>query len=69
MNEALDTQQERGTAVAPGTAASALFAWRMLETHSPVTLLMDLARPGGPASRRLLDDEGLPDGDWLADLV
>ena len=66
MNEAGHTQQEHVAASAAEPAA-ALFAWRMLETHSPVTLLMDLARPGGPGSRRLLLDEGLPDGYWLPD--
>lgn len=66
MNEARNTQQEHAVASAAGASAER-FAWRMLETHSPVTLLMDLARPGGPGSRRLLLDEGLPDGDWLPD--
>jgi len=44
--------------------AAAPITWKMLTTHHPVTLLMDLARPEGPDSLRLLLDEGLPDGDW-----
>jgi hypothetical protein len=52
-----------------GTGRSAgRFAWALLAAHSPVTLLMDLARPDGPGSQRLLLDEGMPDGDWVPDL-
>jgi hypothetical protein len=30
----------------------------------PISLIMDLAMPGGPHSRELLDDEGLPEVAW-----
>jgi hypothetical protein len=38
----------------------------MLAAGVPLTLLMDLARPDGPVSHRLLVDER-PDLDWLAE--
>jgi len=44
---------------------STALAWRMLATHAPVTLLMDLVNPCGPNSLRLLIEEGLPDGEWF----
>ena len=36
----------------------------MLSEHVPLSLLVDLTAPGGPDSRRLLDEEGLPDDAW-----
>lgn len=36
----------------------------MLSEHVPLSLLVDLVVPGGPDSRRLLDEEGLPDDAW-----
>ena len=36
----------------------------MLEEHVPLSLLVDLATRTGPDSKRILDDEGLPDDAW-----
>lgn len=36
----------------------------MLAGHVPLSLLADLAMPDGPASREILDTEGLPQGAW-----
>ena len=36
----------------------------LLAKGVPVSLIMDLAMPGGPHSRELLVTEGLPDGPW-----
>ena len=36
----------------------------LLAEHVPLSLLMDLATPGGPPSRDLLQTEGLPEQAW-----
>ncbi len=36
----------------------------LLNQHVPLALLADLAQPEGPASPKILADEGLPDEPW-----
>ena len=36
----------------------------LLSEHVPLALLADLAQPEGPASPKILADEGLPDEPW-----
>ncbi|PPK91981.1 hypothetical protein CLV92_11821 [Kineococcus xinjiangensis] len=36
----------------------------MLQEHIPLSLILDLAVPGGPASHELLEAEGLPEQEW-----
>lgn len=36
----------------------------LLHDHVPLALLADLAAPGGPTSREILDSEGLPAESW-----
>lgn len=39
----------------------------LLAQGVPLTLLADLASPGGPASPAILEDEGLPEVAWWED--
>lgn len=39
----------------------------LLAEGVPLTLLADLASPGGPASPAILEDEGLPEVAWWED--
>lgn len=39
----------------------------LLAQHVPLALLADLVSPDGPASPRILEDEGLPDVEWWQD--
>jgi hypothetical protein len=36
----------------------------LLEEHVPLSLIMDLTPPDGPASREILDAEGAPEQAW-----
>jgi hypothetical protein len=36
----------------------------LLEEHVPLSLIMDLTAPGGPASREILAAEGAPEHAW-----
>ena len=36
----------------------------LLGSHVPLSLLLDLSAPDGPASREILDSEGRPDQSW-----
>lgn len=36
----------------------------LLEEHVPLSLIVDLTDPAGPDSKRILDDEGLPEQQW-----
>jgi hypothetical protein len=36
----------------------------LLEEHVPLSLIMDLTAPDGPASKEILDAEGAPEQAW-----
>ena len=36
----------------------------LIEEHVPLSLIMDLTAPGGPASREILAAEGAPEQAW-----
>ena len=36
----------------------------LLEEHVPLSLIMDLTSPDGPASQEILDAEGAPEQAW-----
>jgi hypothetical protein len=36
----------------------------LLEEHVPLSLIMDLSAPDGPASKEILDAEGAPEQAW-----
>lgn len=36
----------------------------LLQTHVPLSLLMDLVAPSGPCSQEILDAEGRPETAW-----
>ncbi|WP_432496336.1 hypothetical protein [Kineococcus gypseus] len=38
----------------------------LLSEHVPLSLILDIASPGGPRSAELLASEGLPEDEWWA---
>ncbi|MFI2752857.1 hypothetical protein ACGIF2_05420 [Cellulomonas sp. P22] len=58
----------RGHGPADGAAGDAPAAvMDLLAEHVPLALLADLVAVGGPASREILESEGLPGDAWWVD--
>ena len=56
-------------AVEQTDSAASVEVMHLLAEGVPLTLLADLASPGGPQSPAILEDEGLPDVAWWEDEV
>lgn len=64
-----DTGREAGDAADTAADAAATEAGveqtkELLEEHVPLSLIMDLTAPDGPASQEILETEGAPEQAW-----